>query len=588
MRIWTTLALVCGFLSFAHAQVTYEDFDATKLFWEPLGGNTTVHGMFSVIPNPDASGINTSANVGSHTKGSSNFSTLSATLGAPLDLSQSTQIDIQVWPPVGATDLTMQLNSATQGNKEVTVAFSGSGAWETVSFDFANFNSITDFIGINLLFDPGSAGAGTYYIDNLVLTGSTVDPCAGIDPIPNFLDDFECQRNVSYSAGGDVLESINNPDVSPANATSKVGEYTDPVDELSALVIDFGAPIDLAIYNQLQVKIWSSGAVPLKFTLEGGTSAPVEVEVTVSATGEWVDYMIDFSGEAGKNHQKIGIFFNAGVLPTGSDIYYVDEINMARAPYTGCIATFENIDFTIESFQYFANAELDTVQFEVIENPDKSGINDSDSVGIFYESPNGETFAGMFTTLDAPVSLPNGDKTVRMKMWADHTATMVFKLEAGRDGAPNSGDITADYTTPNAWQELTFDFSSVAPDDALYDRLTLIPDIVNIPAATSIYYFDDIVISNADCSATTSLFQQLELVDMTIYPNPTSGKIRIECAEGFTGIRITNLMGQTVSSQEFARQAAMELDLGTVAPGLYFVTGYQGDRLISRTKLIKE
>lgn len=564
-----------------------EDFDATKLFWEPLGGNTAVHGMFSVIPNPDASGINTSANVGSHIKGSSNLSTLSATLAAPLDLSQTTQIDIQIWPPTGATELTMQLNSATQGNKDVTVSFTGSGAWETLSFDFANFNSITDFTGINLLFDPGAAGAGTYYLDNIVQTGSTVDPCAGIDPIPNSLDDFECQRNVIYSAGGDALKAINNPDVSPVNSTTKVGEYTDPVDEWSALVIDFGAPIDLSIYNQLLVKIWSNGAVPLLFKLEGGTSTPAEVSETVSATGEWVDYMIDFSDQAGKNHQKIAIFFNAGVLPSGSDTYYIDEIKMSRSPYTGCIATFESADFTLGPFQYFANAELDTVEFQVIENPDKSGVNDSDSVGVFYESPNGEVFAGMFTDLDAPVSLPNGDKTVRMKMWADHTATMVFKLEAGRDGAPNSGDITADYTTPNAWQELTFDFSTIVPDDALYDRITLIPDIVNIPAATSIYYFDDIVISNSVCS-TTGLFDQLELVDMTVYPNPTSGKIRIECFEGFTGIRVTNLMGQTVSSQEFARQASMELDLGTVAPGVYFVTGYQGDRLISRTKLIKQ
>ncbi len=353
------------------------------------------------------------------------------------------------------------------------------------------------------------------------------------------------------------------------------------------MVIDFGGPIDLSIYNQLLVKIWSSDAVPLLFKLEGGTSTPFEVSETVSTTGEWVDYMIDFSGEAGNNHQKLAIFFNAGVLPTGTDIYYVDEIRMARSPYTECIATFENADFTLGPFQYFANAELDTVVFGVIENPDKSGVNDSDSVGVFYESPNGETFAGMFTDLDAPVSLPNGDKTVRMKMWAENAATMVFKLEAGRDGAPNSGDILADYTTPNAWQELTFDFSSIVPDDALYDRLTLIPGFGTVPSATSLYYFDDIVIANSVCG-TTSLFDQLDLVDMTVYPNPTSGKIRIECSEGFTGIRVTNLMGQTVSSQEFARQAAMELDLGTVAPGVYFVTGYQGDRLISRTKLIKE
>ncbi len=564
-----------------------EDFDPMKLFWEPLGSNTAVHGTFAMIANPDPSGDNTSGNVGEHVKGSSNLSTLTGTLSAPLDLSADPQLNIQVWPPAGATELTMQLNSLTQGNKDVTVPFTGSGAWETLSFDFSNFSSIADFNSINLQFDPGAAGAGTYYFDNLIQTQSSVDPCAGVTPIPTILDNYECQRNATYGAGANELEVVDNPDVSQANGSLKVGKYTDPMDEWSALAIDFGAPVDLSLYNQLLIKIWAENAVPLKFKLEGGSSAPVEIDQTVSATNEWVQYSVDFSGQAGENHQRIAIFFNAGVMPSQQDVYYLDDIELTRAPYTGCIATFENTDFTIDAFTYFANGALDTVAFGVIENPDKSGVNTSDSVGIFQESADGQTFAGMYTDLDAPVSLPNGNKIIRMKMWADHAATMVFKLESGRDNAPASGDITADYTTPNAWQELTFDFSAIVPDDALYDRITLIPDINNIPIETKEYYFDDIIIADGLCGV-TGIFKELKLASLTVFPNPSNGACRIEAQEGFTSAIVTNLMGQVIYQENFNRRTALEVDLGDATPGIYFISTLRGNQLLGRSKLVIE
>ncbi len=564
-----------------------EDFDPQKLFWEPLGGNTAVHGTFNVVANPQSNADNNSPNVASHVEGSSNLSTLTATLSAALDLSTESQINIQVFPPVGATSLTMQLNSPTQGNKEVNVPFAGSGAWETLSFDFANFNSITDFNGVNLIFNPGSAGAGTYYFDNLVQRTSTVDPCEGVAPIPNFLDDFECQRNVTYGTGADKVAVINNPDISPANPSTKVGEYTDPTDEWSALVLDFGAPIDLTLYNQLLIKIWSPNIVPLKFKLEGGTSTAVEIDQTVSAAGAWINYTVDFSAQAGQNHQKISIFFNAGVLPTQADKYYIDDIRLARSAYTGCVATFENADFTVGGWRYFANGALDTTTFKVIPNPGPAGINTSANVGVFVEAPDGSTFAGMYTDLEAPISLPDANKTMRIKFWADHAATMVFKLERGRDGVPNSGDIAADYTTPNEWQELTFDFTAVAPNGALYDRLTLIPDITNIPTEVKEYYFDDIVIANGVC-ATVGLEERLELSTLAVYPNPTKGALRVEGLENMNTLRIQNLAGQVIMERQLARESAIELNINHLPAGMYFLSTYEGGKLAARTKIVKE
>jgi len=58
---------------------------------------------------------------------------------------------------VGATSITMQLESATAGNKEVTRDFENQGNWETVSFDFSDFQGISDWVSMNLIFNPGVA-----------------------------------------------------------------------------------------------------------------------------------------------------------------------------------------------------------------------------------------------------------------------------------------------------------------------------------------------------------------------------------------------------------------------------------------------
>ncbi|GAB4425928.1 MAG: hypothetical protein OHK0039_43770 [Bacteroidia bacterium] len=564
-----------------------EDFEPQKLTWGPFNSDPAVHGTFSQIANPDATGANTTPQVGSYVKGSSAFSTLTAALGSALDLSQFTQLNLQVWAPTGSQKVTLQLSSPTQGVKEVEQTLTATGSWIDLTFDFANFNAITDFDQVSILFDPGVATTQTFYFDNLTQGVSTVDPCEGIDPIPNFLDDFECQRNATYGAGSNRLTAINNPDVSQGNPSTKVGEYNDPNDEWSALVIDFGGVIDLSIYNQLLLKIWSPGLVPLKFKLEGGTSASVEVDQTVSAVNSWQSYQVDFSPYVGQNHQKIAIFFNAGVLP-GSEIkYYIDDIRMGRSAYTGCIATFESAEFTLKGWRYFANGSLDNTVFEVITNPDQSAANPSDSVGVFLEASDGSTFAGMFTDPEAPISLPNDNKTIRMKMWADQAASMVMKLENSSNGAPNSGDIFAEYTTPNQWVELTWDFSAIVPDNALYNRITLIPNITAVPDANKTYYFDDIVIADGVCS-TTGIRERFELPPLAAYPNPTTGSLRIESGEALTRVELRSLMGQQVLARDLRHQTATELDLSGLAPGIYLLAGYNGDRLVARTKVVKE
>ncbi|MCB0838291.1 MAG: hypothetical protein KDD99_16570, partial [Bacteroidetes bacterium] len=508
--------------------VTYEDFEPQKLGWGPLNSDPTVHGSFNgVVTNPDMTGSNTSANVGSYNKGTSTFSTLTAPILSGVDLSQFTQLNLQVLPPAGAAEVALQLSSPTQGVKEVIQPLSGSGGWEDLSFDFVNFTAITDFDAVNIIFDPGVNNTSTFYFDNLFQGESTVDPCEGVVAEPNIADDFECQRNVAYGAGADRLEVIDNPDVSNGNPSTKVGEYTDVLDEWSALVLDYGQDIDLSVNNQFHIKIWSSVAVPLKFKLEGGSSGAIEIDTMVMNTGSWEDYTIDFSPYASESHQRVAIFFNAGVLPSQEDVYYIDDLTWSRAGYTGCMLDYEAPETTIESFTYFANGHLETsgYMFQSVANPDPSGINTSSTVGEFVKASDALPFAGMYADLGAPIDF-DGNPTIRAKVYMDHIGNFAVKLEGSQTGA-SPIELPVANTKTNEWEELTFDFSS-APNDAEFTRLTLFFDLSMDSTGTDVYsYFDELVVGNGMCDV-VGINDLLPVRQLEVYPNPVSQLLYLE------------------------------------------------------------
>lgn len=575
----------------------FEDgpFGGANLDWQPFNGDNVIHGTFARIVNPDPTGVNTTAHVGRYQKGASPFSTLTAFLPTGLDISNAPQLNLDVWAPAGAANVTMQLVSASQGNKERTVAIPSTQEWVTLGFEFSDFSDIDDYEEIRLLFDNGVASSAIYYFDNLEQSLSTVDPCEGTVINPLTLDDFECQRNVAYTAGNDRLEVVTNPAIQTANASLKVGKYTDPAnDPWAALVLVPPSAFNLNIYNQFRIQVFAAQTGPLLVKLEGGTSPAREVFVQLDATNTWKTYTADFSMFAGENHTRVALFFNAGVGQPTEDEWYVDNISWGRAPYRGCITTFEDPAFSVTNWRYFANGSLENTVFAPVPNPNPTGINTSATVGPFVEATDGQIFAGMFANLEAPVSLPNNNKTMRLKVLMDQPALVVFKLEAGRDGAPNSGDVpnpaTADdnYTTPGQWQELTFNYSFL-PDNALYDRITLIMNFREVPATVKTYYFDDITIGDQNCPGAVFTFEPVVVEQLRIMPNPAQDRLTVQNADGLEHLAIHNAYGQLVRTVRSNGQVNLQIDLLDLSNGMYVLTGYNAQgQLIANAKFIKQ
>ena len=463
-----------------------------------------------------------------------------------------------------------------------------------LSFEYSDFADINDYEEIRLLFDNGVASNATYYFDNLAQNVSTVDPCEGTVADLTILDDYECQRNVTYTAGANRLEVVTNPALQVANASLKVGKYTDPANEpWVALVLDPGAPLDLSIYNQLNVQVYAAQTGPMLLKLEGGTSPAREVFVDVDVTNAWKNYTADFSQYAGENHARVAIFFNAGIGQPTEDVWYLDNVKWGRAPYRGCVATYDQPESSPTNWFYFASSQ-DGSPFQTAANPNPTGINTSATVGVFSEPADGEIFAGMAVNLQAPIALPTNNKTMRLKVLMDQAALVVFKLEAGRDGAPGSGDVpnpaTADnnYTTPGQWQELTFDYSAL-PDNALYDRIALIMNFREVPATAKTYYFDDITIGDANCPGANFIFEPVVVEKLSIMPNPANDRLTVQNAEGMEYFVIHNAYGQVVKRVPNNGQYNFNIDLAGLTNGMYVLTGYNAQgQLMANAKFIKQ
>ncbi len=131
-----------------------------------------------------------------------------------------------------------------------------------------------------------------------------------------------------------------------------------------------------------------------------------------------------------------------------------------------------NVDYTAGTFTGAA--------FEVVENPDLSGTNDTASnVGAITNI--GAEFEGVFFNLNTAIDLTD-DKTITMNFWAEEAIDVLVKLEEGT-GADT--EVSASHGG-TGWEMLSFDFTS---SDS-FSRFTMFVDGPGTTAGT--FYVDDI------------------------------------------------------------------------------------------------
>ncbi len=430
-------------------QVCYADFEGPGLNFLGLDGVMT-----APAPNPTPNAVNSSANCAQYVKSNMHaYSLILADNGASFDLSVNNQFKIDVLATV-ATKFIFKLEGSG-GGFEQTKNIAVSGAWQTYTFDFSAQAANTGLNKVIMFFDPGvETSSDTYYFDNVC---AVPNPCPNDTPDPDVIDDFECNRNATYTGDWSFLSVVTNPAPTVDNNSSQVGRFDDPSGpgtEYSNIQIDYEDPIDLSVRNQFSCQVWAPKAGNLLIKLEGGPNAASEVGTQVTELNKWVTYTVDFSSQIGKGHKKFVVFFNAGVNGEPGDVYHIDNIKLAAAPTAPPLEDFQDgVNLGWQGLEQ--NDPIHGTFQGPVNNPSPNGVNNSTKVGCYTKG------SSAFSTLQG-ISLTNFDLSVYGQFNLDVLSpqgggTVTFILNSPTEG---NKEAEATITTPGEWETLSFDMSA--------------------------------------------------------------------------------------------------------------------------------
>ena len=282
-----------------------------------------------------------------------------------------TQLTVRVWSPTSGTPIRLKVEDASNNTItcETETVTSVAGAWETLTFDFANEVAGTPALNLantynmasiffNFGTDGATAGAQTYYFDD-VMFGAVVTPLDQIDLPVTFEDAMVDYTMTDF--GNNVSTMITDPTL----ATNTVMEVvkTDTAETWAGTSI--GTPAGFvndipftATETFMSVRVWSPTAgTPIRLKVENSAvnTETCETEVLTTVAGDWETLVFDFSNEVagtatlsdglgmGWTYNLASIFFNFGTdgATAGEQTYYFDDV-MFGDPFAG----IDNLELT--------------------------------------------------------------------------------------------------------------------------------------------------------------------------------------------------------------------------------------------------
>jgi len=336
------LLLLIFAVSTLDAQMLPIDFETsivTTDFVDFDGGTATV------IPNPQANGINTSTMVAQIVRdGGTIWSGSKIQLADNLDFSTSNIISMKVFTtaPIGTT-VKFKLEGA--GAAERDAQTTTTNEWETLTWDFTG--TPTDFNFVVFMFDFGNVGDGslnsTFLFDDVeqLFGGAQIDL-----PV-----DFE-GTEVNYAVT-DFEGSASSLVTDPTNADNTVIKVVKDTNAGASAGMTIGTPAGFASNiplslsdSKMTVKVWSPAAgTPIRLKVEDWTDPThtCETQTNTSVAG-WEVLEFDFSNQApgteslsvglsmGWTYNMASIFFNFGTdgAAAGEQTYYFDDVKFGE------------------------------------------------------------------------------------------------------------------------------------------------------------------------------------------------------------------------------------------------------------------
>ncbi len=507
------------------------DFNMTFLS-DPTADITSDGAGFSWIDNPDfENDVNTSCKVGQIDRTSAaQYANNQLDLDAKLDFNSNTGFKLKVWSPTASTAVLLKLEDKTDSSifKEVsaTTSAESAGAWEEISFDFESADS-NKFDKIVVFFELGTSTEQTYYIDDLMLYGEGNGNGGGggggaCTPettesysAANVNMTFQTDPSADFISDGAGFSWVDNPDFDNAvNTSCKVGQVVrgnnNPWDNNQ---YDLDAKLDFNANTGFKIKVWSARPnteVRLKLEEIGNAGNNTEQFLTTSVTSGWEELTFPFTAADSNKFNKIVLFFDLNT--TSTDTYYFDDLRLygngnsggggGGGGGTGSYNLTLPIDFETSghganwTWNVFENDSNPPLEF--VANPNASGINNSATVAKITALQTGNPWAGTETA--------HGEMGITWDLSASNAIikVMVYKTVISDVGVklvnPSGGaqiEIKVPNTVVNAWEELTFDFTSRIGNgldgSTNIDQIVVFPDFdLGGRSADNVIYFDNI------------------------------------------------------------------------------------------------
>ncbi len=367
-----------------------------------------------------------------------------------------------------------------------------------------------------MFFELNTNTTETYYIDDFALYGDgsgatcTAETGQSLDAT-DFDLTFQTDPGASVGSFDAVLTTIANPDFDNAvNPSCQVGQIDRSGSALFANnQIEFDAKFDFNANAGFKLKVWSPVAgtnVLVKLEDKADAGINTEVGAVTTTASAWEELTFDFASSESGKYDKIILFFELNTNTT--ETYYIDDFRLygsGGSSGSGCTGTpvaatalpvdFEGCETFLASQNFGAG-----LTSELVANPFKTGINNSDFVLQVDKPAGSDFFAGIQNTFPSNFDLTTTD-TFKVKVYSTK-ANVVFRFELALN--PQTDPVTGNpapvfVTIPNAneWTEVEFTFTGLPGGPTAYNQLVIKPDNAQgDPPITDdgTYYIDDLIL----------------------------------------------------------------------------------------------
>jgi hypothetical protein len=233
----------------------------------------------------------------------------------------------------------------------------------------------------------------------------------------------------------------------------------------------------------------------------------------------------------------------------------------------------------------------------VAANPSKSGINTSDSVGMFEFEVSHEEWAGIWVSrktaddADSTTAWIDADsyRFIHVMVYKDVISNLKFKLEGSYTGTvekyatnPENGTNSA----VNTWEDIVIDFEEV---DGFVPIWLVSPnwDDPNRTTEASVAYIDNIVFNNDPNPRIATGVPSVMDNSTVVYPNPFKKELHVKNTAGLGQIVVSNVLGvQVLQLKVTGNEVAIPFN--NLTKGVYFITTTDKYGVSSTSRIVKE